>query len=387
LPRPPRPERDWAALDLEEEVRSAAAIGLDGFTCDILATSGRNWDRVLALLDAAARADPGFKIVLVPDMEAEFKAHPERVSAAIRRLAAHPAAYRQADGRLVVAPFNAHRQSPAWWRAWQDDLRAHGIDVALVPILQSWRAHAAGFAPFSTGISDWGPRWPTGAAALRDVAAEAHRLGLQWMAPVSPQDMRPKSLRYWEAANTLTFRTMWESAIAGGADWVHLVSWNDYSEATEIAPSTGTQFVFYDLTAYYVHWFKTGRPPDVVRDVLYYTHRTQGSGTSRDQRRPARPFVLAGADGRRDEVELLAFLKAPGTLEVELGGETTRRTATAGITSLRVPATPGRPRFRLLRDSRQELAVESAWTIADHLPHEDLLYRGGASSRPFVRAK
>ena len=55
-------------------------------------------------------------------------------------------------------------------------------------------------------------------------------------------------------------------AIDGGADWVQLITWNDYGEHTEIAPSTGTQHAFYDLTAYYTAWFKTGAAPRIVRD-------------------------------------------------------------------------------------------------------------------------
>jgi hypothetical protein len=66
LPRSPRPGADWADRDMEEEVRRAAAIGLDGFTADILATSGVHWERLLRLLAAAARVDPGFTYIVMP---------------------------------------------------------------------------------------------------------------------------------------------------------------------------------------------------------------------------------------------------------------------------------------------------------------------------------
>src|SRR5579884_3935060 len=132
LPRSPRPGADWADRDMEEEVRRAAAIGLDGFTADILATSGVHWERLLRLLAAAARS-----------------------------LASSPAVFRLPDGRLVVAPYDAQRQSAAWWRQWIATMRADGIDVALIPLFQGWQRYAADFAPFSAGVSDWGPRWPS----------------------------------------------------------------------------------------------------------------------------------------------------------------------------------------------------------------------------------
>ena len=71
------------------------------------------------------------------------------------------------------------------------------------------------------------------------------------MAPVRPQDCRPRAGMAGEAHNSELFRAMWQTAIDYNAGWVQLVTWSDYSEGTEIAPSTGTRWAFYDLTAYY----------------------------------------------------------------------------------------------------------------------------------------
>src|SRR5579884_2089571 len=358
LPRSPRPGADWADRDMEEEVRRAAAIGLDGFSADILATSGVHWERLQRLLAAAARVDPGFKIVLMPDMDAELRAHPERLAAAVRSLASSPAVFRLPDGRLVVA---------------------------LIPLFQGWQRYAADFAPFSAGVSDWGPRWPSAAETLRAAPAAAHRLVPIWMAPVAPQDVRPKALRFWEAGGSLLFRAMWQSAIEGGADWVQIITWHDYSEGTEIAPSTGIQWAFADLAAYHVTWFKTGAPPPVARDVLCYFHRVQAVDAPRDPARQPEPFTLAGGDPPRDEVELLAFLAKPGTLEIELGGRTAREEAPEGMTSFRIPLRPGRPVFRLVRGGRTVITLASPWEIRDRVVFQDLLYRAGCSNRPLGR--
>ena len=258
LPRAPLPGKDWAQLDMDEEVRRAVAIGLDGFAVDLLSTSGALRERTQLLLDAAQRVDPAFPILLMPDMEAEFKAHPERMADACRELGAHPAALRMPDGRLVVSPFNAQNRDAAWWKGWLDGMKAAGTPVAFLPLFQGWERHAKEFGPISAGMSDWGWRVPGWNRRWRDVPGRAHAFAPVWMMPVEPQDVRPKDGTYWEAGNSESFRVMWENAILGGADWVHLITWNDYSESAEIAPSTGTQYAFYDLAAFYAAWFKMG---------------------------------------------------------------------------------------------------------------------------------
>ena len=379
LPRPPL-GADWQVRDLENEVRRAAAIGLDGFACDILAASGPQWDRVLHLLEAARRAEPTFRVLLVPDLAGALGREPERVVDVVARLAKHPATFRLPDGRVVLAPFDAQRRPSSWWAAQVAALKERGIDVALVPILQGWRRHAADFAPISAGLSSWGPRTPSAARALRDEPAAARTYAPLWMAPVAPQDFRPKGFEYWEAANSETYRAMWEAAIGGEADWVQVITWNDYSEGTEIAPSTGTQWAFYDLTAYYVAWFKTGRPPTVARDTLYYFHRSQPTTAVFDRDRQPQAFRSRGGEAPRDEVELVALLSSPGVLEIDTD-RSYRRAAGAGMTSLRAPLAPGRPRFRLERDGATVIALESAWPVVDRVVYQDLLYRGGSSSR------
>lgn len=384
LPRPPRRERNWAELDMEEEVRRAAAIGLDGFAVDLLATSGALWERTRLLLDAALRVDPGFRILLMPDMEAEFKGRPEKMAEAVRELGKHPAALRLPDGRLAVSPFNAQNRDAAWWKGWLDDMKTSGTSVAFLPLFQGWERYSKDFGPISAGFSDWGWRSPGGNRTWRAVPERARRAAPLWMMPVAPQDVRLKDGVYWEAGNSENYRVMWENAILGGADWVHIITWNDYSESAEIAPSTGTQYAFYDLTAYYAAWFKTGKPPAIRRDVLYYFHRVHPASAAPDPARQSRRMTPRGNEPPRDEIELLAFLSAPAVLEIEAGGKTERKEAPAGMTSFRVPLVPGTPVFRAVRGGRTAASVKSAFEITERPAVLDLLYRGGSSSRPPV---
>lgn len=382
VPQAPRPDEDWDTVNFEEEIRRAIGIGLDGFTVDMLSFEGVHWERTKGLLDAAFRVDPGFRILLMPDMEAGFKSHPEELAGAIEALAGHPSVFRRPDDRLVISPFNTQRQSAKWWKEWLIGMKALGVDISFVPLFQDWRRYADDFAAFSDGFSDWGWRSPRTQRSWRDVPRQAREWVSLWMAPVAPQDMRPRSQEYWEVGNSEGFRVMWENAIHGEADWVQLITWNDYSESTAVAPSTGTQWSFYDLSAYYITFFKTSRPPEIKRDVLYYFHRTHPASALPDPDQQPKIFRPAeGSDPPRDEIELLGFLTGPGILEIEINGTIHRRKAPAGVTSFQVPLTEGRPIFRLRRGGRNRITLKSAFSISSDISRQSLLVHGGSSTR------
>jgi hypothetical protein len=410
LPVAPQPTGvDYELVNFRTEVRSAVALGLDGFAVDLLGYGPKNthWQRVLKLMDAAAREDADFRIMIMPDINAStFK--PENdpdgatLTAAVQALAPHPSAYRY-EGKLVVCPFNTHKRPAAWWKEWIDRFeKLTGDRIFFVPLFQDWKAHIGNFAPFSGGVTDWGTR-ESGPGTGNDspkwhhFSRDAHavRPGFLSMAPIGPQDFRPKDdplatygVRFWESNNSLNYRVSWANAIAGGADWVHLITWNDYGEAAEIAPSTGTQYAFYDLTAYYTAWFKTGRAPAITRDVIYYFHRLHHTAApfSADQ---AAPFRRAGDTPASDQIELLAFLAdgAPATLEIEVAGTVHTQEVGAGIQSFRVPLPAtgkARPVFRLKRGGQLVTEITSAFEINNEIHWQDFLYRAGGSSRPPV---
>ncbi len=386
LPRPVIAGANWAQADAGQDVRRAAALGIDGFALDLLATSGVHWARARQMLDVAASIDSGFKILLMPDMEAEFKAQPGKVLSAVRALAAHPAAYRLADGRLVLAPYNAQNQSVAWWSSLLASLRAEGINVAFYPVFQGWQRYAATFAPISHGMSDWGDRSPGVNRGTVNNPALARSYGMQWMSTVAPQDTRAKDLIYWEARNSENYRVMWETAITGGADAVQIVTWNDYSEATEIAPSSGTQWSFYDLTAYYVAWFKSGVRPAVTQDALVYFHRKHASTAAPAADKQTRPYSrFNSSDAAADDIEVLVYATAPATVQISIGPRLlASQIVPAGVTPVRVPLAEGTPVFRLVRGNNTVAAVQSGFAISNAITYQDMLYRSGSSLRALV---
>lgn len=386
IPRNPPSGSDWMKQDMETEVRRAMAVGIDGFALDILSYNPFHTSRMLALLDAAHEVDTAFKIILMPDMDA-LKNKLDQLDSVMIRLASYPACYRFDDGRLVISPYNAQKETSQWWKDWLFRMQDSGVYIALVPVFQGWENYAQEFAPFSYALSDWG--W-SGAEAQRkpmwkDAVLSAHAYHTRWMMPVRPQDVRPRNFRYWEAENSEEYRLSWQNAIEGGTDWVQLITWNDYAESTVIAPSTGTQYAFYDLTAYYTTWFKTGNAPVIQRDVLYYFYRSQSGRAEPDLSKQEKPFDLDQASGPvEDEIELLAFLKAGGTLEIEINGHRHTREVAAGITSFKIPAEAGRPVFRLYRNDSAVVVLPGAFTIRASITYENPVYYGGSNSRPPV---
>jgi hypothetical protein len=385
LTRATRPG-DWRLADAEDEVRQAVSAGLDGFAVDLLVAPGSANSRVLEapklLLRAAANVDPGFKIMLVPDMTGGLGAlDVGPLAAYVAELAASPAAYRLSDGRLVLSPFKAENRSAQWWKTLLAELRtAHGLDIAFLPIFLNEQPHVASFAPFSYGLSNWGsrnPAWnPTDvmhATSPRGRAAAVHAAGAAWMQPVSAQDVRPRAGTFQEAQNTTNLRATWKLAIDSDAELVQLTTWNDYAEGSELAPSAQQGWSYLDLSAYYLTWWKTGRAPKVVRDTVYLTHRTQSS-SSKPSFPQTKLMTSAGGSPTRDTVEALTFLTAPGVVTVRVGSKTHTCSVGSGVDTCTVPLGTGTVTASVTRGGATTAAVTSPFTVTSTPVVQNLRY-------------
>lgn len=380
--------------NVETEVRMAIARGITGFTIDVLSPKeGTDPNSHLnLLLKAASAVDPRFKIVVMPDISA-LKADANSVLQIITTANASPAAYRLDDGRLVVTAFNAGLNPPSWWTGIFDQLKSRGIQVAFVPTFLGWGGSVASFANISYGFADWGTATAASSDGMKNDPAIAHAQGGKiYMMPVDPQQYRPKGSIYWEASNSATFRTAWMSAINGNADWVQLVTWSDFSESSEVEPYTDVTLRrdigtgFYDLTGYYATWFLQGAAPRITHDVLYYFYRrepTTAAGPSQSV-----PNQIRGAAAAEDNIELLSFLTAPGTVKVTIGSQTYTQSAPAGISSFKVPTAPGSPTFTLSRSGSEVFSFQGPVQIygSSGTPSGviDMTYWSGSASKAGV---
>jgi hypothetical protein len=388
IPRPPRPEPDWRELDLATEIGQASAAGIDGFTVDILTTAeSTDWVASVPslLLRAAEIAGKQFRIMLMPDMHGELGTlTPEQLADEIARLATSPAAFRLDDGRLVVSPYKAENRPPPWWREFLTDMKArHGIDVALLPVfVDDTVATVNAFSPITFGMSAWGGRNPA-FNPVRGFPLEAikriHRLKKLWMQPVSMQDYRPTHQVYDEAENTTNFRNTWLIAIKGGADWVQIATWNDYSENTSIAPSVRHGNALLDLTAYYAAYFKNGVPPAITHDRVFLSHRTQLIDSGPYPLQSAVATLRQGSSPGRDAAEALSFFTAPATVTVSVGSVNTVCEAPAGVSTCVAPLgklAQGsvKVRAQVHRDKVAVIDLTSPFPVATNPSVQDLSY-------------
>jgi glucan endo-1,3-alpha-glucosidase len=160
--------------------------------------------------------------------------------------------------------------------------------------------------------------------------------------------------RAFETSGFSGMATEREAAIASGATWVQIVTWNDWAESTCAAPiepvapigGTGRAHVYHDrfgdllshtayldASEYYIQWFKSGNKPVIARDRLFYFYRLNPLG-----REPRLGLGAHDANTPPRAQEPLSsqihdqFRTAPAVLVVTLAGSATRFDMPAGLT-------------------------------------------------------
>jgi glycosyl hydrolase family 71 len=355
---PPCTAADWLSVNMQSEVQMAIARGISGFCYDILFL---NDTRLQTLLAAAQLVDVRFKIIPMLDMNGLGTAvTPQQAAAEIASVAASPALYRVADGRIAMAAYDAPLQPLLFWSNVISILNAQGINVAFIPVLQGAASDAGTFDPISYALGAWGTVTPSSSAALVGNPAAAEAVGLKYMMPIGPQQFRPKSQNFWEAGNSAAFRAAWMAAISGDSDLVQVVTWSDFSESGQVQPYTDATLNpaigtgFYDLTAYYATWFSQGVAPTITQDVLYFFYRRMLSSSAHPNQVDG--FVAVGPPAE-DNIEVLAFLTEPGVVKITTAGGAFGEAVPAGVTSFKVPSSAGIPVFALLRNGSNVFAA------------------------------
>lgn len=384
LTRSPLEDPDWAVLDMVHEVRTAAAAGIDGFQFNIGSVKRDSplfWSPLLDMLAACERANLAFSIMLSIDCAIMPQDWPlEDLVDALTTIAKRSPIARTSDGRLILGAFAPEKWPVARWKGLLTGLAAKGEIVYFAPSFLS-ASEAAAYLPLTDAASIWGGNRASQFPAITKFAGVLRALGKGWIAPIWPQDFRPKDLWFAEANNSGLFRRGWERAIEIDSDAVAIATWNDYSEGSEIQPSTSIQYAFCDLTKFYASWYKEQKRPRIVKDVLFYFHRVEWTDSPSTGSLQPSQFARRFADSASNEVELLGFLTRPGRLEIETRSGIARVDATEGITSLRAPIALGRPLFRLIRNEKAEISFSSAYEVREKSSYQDLLYHGGSSDR------
>jgi hypothetical protein len=195
------------------------------------------------------------------------------------------------------------------------------------------------------------------------------------MQPVAFQDVRPRDGIFQESDNGVTNRLAWQVADQQHAEWVQLVTWNDYAESTEMAPSVKHGWSILDVNAYDIMWFKSGRRPRVLRDAIFVSYR--------DQPVKARPVyhettlmrVLSGSVDPRDTIEAVTFATAPSDVSITAGTQHYSCRVPAGRGICTFPLAIGSISAQMDREGEPVAVARSNVDVTDSPQVQDLQYR------------
>ena len=193
--------------------------------------------------------------------------------------------------------------------------------------------------------------------------------------------------RVYESRGFEGLAQQWEGAIRDQATWVEIVTWNDWGEASYVAPFGSTSdtrhwnnqwgpmlshSAYLDASRHFIAWFKNGSPPKITEDALYYFYRLHPKTLSGIKKPGGSNPAIArpgGADKLLDEVFMSAFLTAPARLTIHSGDTQKSFELVSGLSHVSTPFAPGRQRFVLTRGNEtiiektgeREISATNAW--------------------------
>jgi len=372
----------------KQEIELAQRHGIDGFAlnCGQWFVRGKPGNYVHAaerIYQAAKELGTDFKLMFSPDH------NPEAMMDMVKRFYKHPNQFRY-NGKAVLSGYGGPVQ------IYADPIRKireAGFDVLYVPnvgvprfkMAWSYESVLALFEgqPHMDGVF----RFAADGTANDLMSTNAtcrrvtQRLGKIYMAGLAPAYNSP-NLRDFQGMHG--YGAMWEGIIRDDADWVEIVTWNDYNEDSNLMPyrwKDGWQRQYYDhdeayldVTAYYSAWYKSGRRPAITQDKLYYAYRSRSHWLRRawdaqqgkwvDLTMTKWPFDQIHDDAQ-NYVYATTFLTAPAKLTIRIGKVTRTFAMPAGIGHAKVPLRAGVPQFTLARPDKALLDVIGRKRILD----------------------
>lgn len=411
----PRAGGDATVEDYMAEMREAQAAGIDGFALNCggwSLTEPHYKARTTLLYEAARRLGTGFQLFLSADYATALTF--EETRDMLVSFGGHPNQFRW-DGKPVLSTFagegadNAHgRELIAFLdREFPDGKGGH--DVCFVPYFYPrpnitelpTAEHAEQVLSDFPGLDGF---FYFGAAGTGERLAESNALladkwvgeGRVFMASVTPYYRGfGGNYRVYETRGLEAMAREWEAAIAHDATWVEIVTWNDWGEASYIAPycpdprSTEhwgghwgamlSHAGYLEATRYYAEWFKTGTPPEIERDRLCYFHRLHPMALE-GRVKPGEETLgrPGGADELRDSLFVSSFLTAPASLQVLSGESVSRFELPAGVCHTEVPFALGAQRLLLTRDGRAVIDKTSEHEVGTDTSTDFNIFAGSA---------
>lgn len=93
---------------------------------------------------------------------------------------------------------------------------------------------------------------------MQALLARRHAIPYVWSTSIGYYN---PGLRSWSPPDFHRIHDVYVQALASGARFIHAMTWNDFGEDTDIAPSVFKGRCLLDVYAYYNRWFKDGQQP------------------------------------------------------------------------------------------------------------------------------
>ncbi|RYG94650.1 MAG: hypothetical protein EON58_15795, partial [Alphaproteobacteria bacterium] len=138
-------------------------------------------------------------------------------------------------------------------------------DLSIDPSKPDYKETTAAFFPIFEGGYSFGSVMDK----LPELAALYRRSNKTFAGGMMPGYFR-LSAGYQDARGTATYRTEWKHHLAVKPNWVHIATWNDIAETTEIMPNSDFNLTRSDITAWFAEKFR-GTPPPWKSPRLYIT--------------------------------------------------------------------------------------------------------------------
>jgi glucan endo-1,3-alpha-glucosidase len=364
------------------EIREAQAAGIDGFALNVGAWSGPDTyykSRVQLLYQAAELLGTNFKFFFSVDM-----GDTNDIVDMISTYAARTNTFRY-ENKVVVSTFGQNDLD--WINSIFTPLKNRGISVFFIPHfwpdpvteLPAYRG-AVGILNVCSNLLDG--LFLFGAAGLpyqlaqcnSNYAAAVHAAGKVFMASYTAHywgnSQTSSGRRYFESDGGEGTILQWNAIIASQPDWVEIVTWNDFNESTYLSPVDNPEQYegqvvsphryshagFLELSKRYIAWYKTGMPPAINNDVLFYFYRTHSMNLMAADTNDI-PVTWRIGD-LADVIYITVILTATAQLNIVSGTNSATYSLPAGLQQLRTPFAAGSQTFTLTRSGTQVLSVQ-----------------------------
>jgi hypothetical protein len=377
------------------EIRRAMRIGIDGFAIDAWAGNQDARRSLDALLKVAAEKNYPFEVTICidPMCGGDIVAS---VKELLEKHGKNPKLARR-DGKPLIFGYQSWipslkylqkvkpglsgeetsrlRSSPEGWeimgQAFKDAEKQigqpiywhycmnsffHGIDKKLVPPDGNLRA-ASALAKHVQAVGSFAWLGKDQAAIGNAIIAA----GAEWSHPVGFYQKENIPYEVYAGKGLDWMCGGWEGKRQSGTTLMQFTTWNDYGENSNIAPAYNTRYTLYDLTGYFIQWWKTGKEPAADHDRVYLISRKY----------PPKVKVSPFQQGPYVEgaIEVATILTAPA--KVRLPGRDAEYDAPAGFFRKQFPVTPGLVAAELVRDGKTVLKIESPEPVTDRPFRED----------------